>query len=96
MTAARNCYNCLAMLHEHSDRLVRFGFDRAESTRPQNPCYGCRELEDELVRDMTYESPETITIKAAGGVGVDLNADCLALPESDRYGNLIHSALLTA
>ena len=54
----------------------------------------CRELEDELVRDMTYAAPETITIKAAGGVGVDLNADCLALSESDRYGNLIHSAIV--
>lgn len=35
-----------------------------------------------------YQAPETITSRMAGAVGVDINADCLAVSEIDRFGNL--------
>jgi IS605 OrfB family transposase len=34
---------------------------------------------------------EVVSVKAFGAIGVDINADCLAVAETDRYGNLIGS-----
>ena len=36
----------------------------------------------------------TKSIKAAGAIGVDINADCLAMSETDRYGNLVGTEVI--
>lgn len=35
-----------------------------------------------------YQAPAVITNRLAGAIGVDINADCLAVAEIDRFGNL--------
>ena len=36
----------------------------------------------------------TRSIKTAGAVGIDINADCLAVSETDRYGNLVGTEVI--
>ena len=38
-----------------------------------------------------YHAPKTVTSTLTGALGVDINADCLAISEIDRFGNLIFS-----
>jgi IS605 OrfB family transposase len=42
---------------------------------------------------ITTNLPEVpvISVKASGAVGIDINADCLAVSETDRFGNMISS-----
>lgn len=34
---------------------------------------------------------KTVSVKASGAIGVDQNADCLAVSETDHFGNLVNS-----
>ncbi|NJD37449.1 MAG: IS200/IS605 family element transposase accessory protein TnpB [Geobacter sp.] len=45
---------------------------------------------------ITTSLPEikTRSIKTSGAIGVDINADCLAISESDRFGNLIGTEII--
>jgi IS605 OrfB family transposase len=41
-----------------------------------------------------YEVQKTITSRVAGSIGIDINADCLALSEVDRFGNMVASQVV--
>ena len=45
---------------------------------------------------VTTAMPETkqLSIKASGSIGIDINADCLAVSEVDRFGNLVRSQII--
>jgi IS605 OrfB family transposase len=45
---------------------------------------------------ITTNMPEikTISVKTSGAIGIDINADCLAVSETDRFGNLISSQVI--
>ena len=43
----------------------------------------------------TYEAPELMSTNLAGAVGIDLNADCIAIAETDRFGNLVYSKVIS-
>ena len=45
---------------------------------------------------ITTSMPEITTksIRSAGAIGVDINADCLVVSETDRYGNLIGTEVI--
>jgi IS605 OrfB family transposase len=36
-----------------------------------------------------FPKVELVSVKEAGAVGIDINADCIALAETDRFGNLV-------
>ena len=40
------------------------------------------------------EDVPRVSVRDAGGIGVDINADCLALSETDRYGNLVGTEVI--
>ena len=45
---------------------------------------------------VTTDMPETkqLSIKTSGSIGIDINANCLALAETDRFGNLVRSQVI--
>lgn len=45
---------------------------------------------------VTTNLPEikAISVKRAGAIGIDINADCLAISETDHYGNLVSSRVI--
>ncbi len=45
---------------------------------------------------ITTDLPEikTRSVKEAGAIGIDINADCLAVSETDRHGNLVGSKVI--
>ena len=47
-----------------------------------------------LFVSITQSAPEQTTQRLAGAIGIDVNADHLALAETDRFGNLLDAARL--
>ncbi len=41
-----------------------------------------------------YKAPPVVTSRLAGAIGIDINADCLAVSETDRFGNLMGSKVI--
>jgi len=66
--------------------------------KPLGPSLSYRFLRDEKGWRVfiTTEVPETkmVSIKDSGKIGIDINSDCLAITEIDRFGNLVDSKVI--
>jgi len=63
------------------------------SKKPLGPSLSYRFLKDakgwRVFISTEFPKVEIVSVKAAGAVGIDINADCIALAETDRFGNLV-------
>lgn len=83
-----------------SDRrvAVKAGYVAEKQKKPLGPALSYRFLRDGKGWRIfiTTEVPETkkVSIKHSGTIGVDINADCLAVTEIDRFGNIVKTQIL--
>ena len=61
--------------------------------KPLGPAISYRFLKDDkgwrVFISTEFPKVDLASVKAAGTVGIDINADCIALAETDRFGNLV-------